>query len=632
MMNVLQIQDDLKNFSEEQLVREMQQPSGNAPQFLILSELNRRRRVKGEFAARQAQKAPTVAEEAVAAAGVPQAGMMGMSEAMAPASVDSGGIGSMMPRTMQSGGFLKTPNEIDEELDSITDPENMNFSNMNLEEMTEFLNKMNDLSSPVEMAEGGVIRAQTGLSIADRNQNPGNMRLTDDPYFGTTGKASGYATFASPEFGLRGIALTSDKYAEEGIKTLKDFVEKYSPASDNNPNNKQYAKVLADSLGVDVDDEIDFSDDNVKRNLIPAITRFEGYKGPIDSNMVDRAIAASKVKEDEGKVSELLSGVDTLSPTDNQKIVEFSDAPLKNGIMSAVAGTLDDDDKKELNAAQIRNKKRGGGAGGLESIFDIFKSTTKTDGPTGQMKRGDKNLFGIEQKKKELPKTILEKELEKRRPDKKKLEELKKTFPFDLEKEDIYSEGTLDLPTDEESRKFFTDRGINPDAKKDPKDDTEPKTQLTTLEQELLNRQNQLQKDRDFDRYMALAQAGLAIMSSDKPTLAGAIGEGGTAGLTAFREAQERYQEGLNDILNARVKLASKKSGLTQKEAISAISNIDSTIAKLDENLTKTFDEDKKKQILGRIAQLNFQKRRLMGTAGFDYLPVNVSDSAAAKS
>ena len=131
---------------------------------------------------------------------------------------------------------------------------------------------------------------------------------------------------------------------------------------------------------------------------------------------------------------------------------------------------------------------------------------------------------------------------------------------------------------------------------------------------------------------MALAQAGLAIMSSDKPTLAGAIGEGGTAGLTAFREAQERYQEGLNDILNARVKLASKKSGLTQKEAISAISNIDSTIAKLDENLTKTFDEEKKNQILARIAQLNFQKRGLMGTAGFDYLPVNVSDSAAAKS
>jgi len=219
--------------------------------------------------------------------------------------------------------------------------------------------------------------------------------------------------------------------------------------------------------------------------------------------------------------------------------------------------------------------------------------------------------------------------MQKRRPDKKKLEELKKTFPFDLEKEDIYSEGTSDLPTNEESRKFFTDRGINPDAKTEPKADDEPKTQLTTLEQELLNRQNQLQKDRDFDRYMALAQAGLSIMASDKPTLAGAIGEGGTAGLTAFREAQERYQDGLNDILNARVKLASKKGGLTQKDAISAISSIDSDIAKYRTEMAKAIDPANVKTIENAIAQLEFQKERLLPIAGFSRLSMNVSDSAA---
>lgn len=108
MMNVIQIQDDLKNFSEDQLIKEMQQPSGSAPQFLVLSELNRRKRVKGEYAARQAQNAPTVAEEVVASAGVPQSGMMGMSEAMAPASVESGGIGAMMPKTMKTGGEVES--------------------------------------------------------------------------------------------------------------------------------------------------------------------------------------------------------------------------------------------------------------------------------------------------------------------------------------------------------------------------------------------------------------------------------------------------------------------------------------------------------------------------------------------
>ena len=106
-MNLLQVQDDLKNFSQDQLVKEMQQPSGTTPQFLVLSELNRRKRVKGDLEARQAQNQPTVAEEAVASAGVPQSGMMGMPEAMAPASADSEGIGSMMPKSMRSGGEVE---------------------------------------------------------------------------------------------------------------------------------------------------------------------------------------------------------------------------------------------------------------------------------------------------------------------------------------------------------------------------------------------------------------------------------------------------------------------------------------------------------------------------------------------
>ena len=69
MFNILQIQERLKDLPQESLVKEMQQPTGSAPQFLVLSELNRRKRVKGEFAARQAQTEPTVAQEVVAAAG-----------------------------------------------------------------------------------------------------------------------------------------------------------------------------------------------------------------------------------------------------------------------------------------------------------------------------------------------------------------------------------------------------------------------------------------------------------------------------------------------------------------------------------------------------------------------------------
>ena len=83
-MNILEVQDALKDFSQDQLVKEMQMPSGQAPQFLVLSELNRRQRMKQTFEAQEAQGQPTVAEKLVAAAGAPQGGIGAMAQAMAP--------------------------------------------------------------------------------------------------------------------------------------------------------------------------------------------------------------------------------------------------------------------------------------------------------------------------------------------------------------------------------------------------------------------------------------------------------------------------------------------------------------------------------------------------------------------
>ena len=68
-MNIVQLQDQLKNFSQDQLVREMQMPSGSAPQFLVLGEIMRRKRMQDDFTAQQAKDdGGTVAQEAVAAA------------------------------------------------------------------------------------------------------------------------------------------------------------------------------------------------------------------------------------------------------------------------------------------------------------------------------------------------------------------------------------------------------------------------------------------------------------------------------------------------------------------------------------------------------------------------------------
>jgi hypothetical protein len=83
MMNMIELQDKLKNFSQDQLVSMMQQPTGEAPQFMVLSEITRRQKMQKEA---ESQQAPTqsVAQEAVTAAGVPQGGIADMARSLAP--------------------------------------------------------------------------------------------------------------------------------------------------------------------------------------------------------------------------------------------------------------------------------------------------------------------------------------------------------------------------------------------------------------------------------------------------------------------------------------------------------------------------------------------------------------------
>lgn len=110
MMNIVQLQDQLKNFSQDQLIREMQAPSGNTPQYLVLGEIMRRKQMESAVAGQQAPQA-TVAEEAVAAAGVPQGGISDMARALAPQTDMAQNTGV---QAMARGGPVKKMAEGDE--------------------------------------------------------------------------------------------------------------------------------------------------------------------------------------------------------------------------------------------------------------------------------------------------------------------------------------------------------------------------------------------------------------------------------------------------------------------------------------------------------------------------------------
>jgi hypothetical protein len=111
-MNILEQSEALKDIPEAALMREMQMPTGSFPQYLVLTEIKRRKRMRDEFQRREAQDMPTVAEEAVMGAGMPQQGIMQMAKSMAPQTSmgQNTGIANAAPRQptmgMAKGGIV----------------------------------------------------------------------------------------------------------------------------------------------------------------------------------------------------------------------------------------------------------------------------------------------------------------------------------------------------------------------------------------------------------------------------------------------------------------------------------------------------------------------------------------------
>lgn len=107
MMNIVQLQDALKDFSDDQLVKEMQQPSGSAPPYLVLTEIERREKARKLYQSNQQPQA-TVAEEAVMGKMNQGLGMM--------APQQSANAPSPQPMRMRSGGLTAFGRDLSREI------------------------------------------------------------------------------------------------------------------------------------------------------------------------------------------------------------------------------------------------------------------------------------------------------------------------------------------------------------------------------------------------------------------------------------------------------------------------------------------------------------------------------------
>lgn len=657
-MNIIDIQDQLKNFSEDQLINEMQMPSGNAPQFLVLSEIQRRKRVRDDFSKRQAAQQPTVAEEAIAAAGVPQSGIAGMSEAMAPKStMVQNAVGSAMPEAMRSGGLVQFGNDIKRRLDNqevdpfLDEVEDMAESRFNVDfsgppnfgmggarppgfpskggpptvrpaiaRLPDDLEQqfvktvfnspnqggIGSLAVPTRMKDGGLvdalfsktdhgkklssnqfevrkgkdgrrmvykkgtnifvgtadkvfdekydgglIRAQDGLPRGLRLNNPGNIR-PGAGFFGEIGDDGGYAEFDSDAAGIRAIQRLLKTYGNQyGINTLRGLANRYAPPSDNNPTDN-YIEFLSQQTGIDPDEPINLAERGSE--IIPAIIGFEQGQQPFSQDMINKAIGAAQFDDEEDIKSALFPQelIDAgVSPSD------LAQADQSPGLMSAMAATSGSSPtpQQDYLAGQLS-----------DGPFDAegrrrrqAPNRVETD-PKGSGGRNDPEREAPDPNR---PPVVLEP------GDTTKGRNIARTKDSRIEDAKAARKRAEDAAkaAEKAAKEEVTEQPTTTDPEP-PKEPDAPKTSgLSSIEEEILALQKQMQKDRESDKWLAIAQAGLALMSSNNPTLLGAAGEAGIEGLKAFREANDRYQEGVIDLLNARSKLAKNRTGLTQNQA-----------------------------------------------------------------
>ena len=580
-MNIVEVQENLKNFSQDQLINEINQPSGMVPQFLVLTELGRRNRIKQDMESRQAQNQPTVAQEVVSAAGVPQGGIMDMARSMAPKSSIEQNDGVQM---MEEGG--KPKNRMEALLAYLrslgADEEEEIKEATGGRSLAEIINFGGDYR-PVEKADGGVVKMQRAGSPTREVVYGGRRYITDGSgrVFKSTRRGSMRRgqEVTNPEI-ISGVLGTGPNVMSQTIGNinLSDIYSDTAPSSSLSPINPVVkpelgiygspTSILDDSENLETQPKTDAS-------VQKAISEIAGI-GSTDFMTATATEAENQNRED-----------------------SLSTFPIRNVFQ-------DNQPQDPINFSSTRKRRKDRDKNEIKEQADSNVSG-RNDPP-----RLDRNEFGLETE----------------------------DIPFseipgfgDTPRTPIGSgRGRLqDIPQPSTT---------NTDPNLDPDPDPDSSSSLSSVESEILNMLKENEEDREKDKYLALAKMGLALMSSSQPTFGGALGEAGMAGLDDLQASRKSYRDDKIALLDARRKLeqarataASKdKSGLTGTNIISRLNNIQTQKTSIQKEIARLsapskdgliLDDEQKvrlensiESLRRRIANLDVEEKRIQSLLG----------------
>lgn len=680
MLDVLEVQDQLKNFSQEQLLREMQMPTGNVPQFLVLSELNRRRTMSQDLAKRQSADQPTVKEEVVASSGIPMEKSSMMAQQMAPKTsmTENTGIASMMPRELPSeeepmkmsfGGLLMgsrmlnqmaaplardivRPAVIEDERRSFFPAMQGRFSsgltnlgrdisgrvqNRTQEEVDDFIGEVDNMAQErfeVNLSEPSQRQRDMQSFLSGKGQPPRAVAMKD----GGAIKAQG-GMYADISGAIGNIDNTS------GLN-LPSFAGMYN-----------YAKT---KLGLSDTDAIAMAEKMKKQletNAQSAVTT------AIDGS--SESIPTMNLNVDEGSpydtdiYGETRKNLARLNSIKDSPLVAYSNIKPEDYFSFGRDFVPESDYEKFLVKPTLL---------GLQSIANIPVKGTEL------AEKAAKDIVGFFEK---LPtdeegKPISQEEYLLRYVGQpaKDVDAFNKMISDQLRAED-----DAKAPAERDFRKrqeqmIYEEsmKRTNRLAEEQEKEEEKKKKQkeeedrilggfgkasgaLSDLSAQIAELKEKREKGRESEKWFSLAKLGLGMLASANPTVFGALGEGGLKALEDFKAGKKAYDDDILGYLKTQASIAKSQAelgvkglvaqkqiealkkkgstGMTEKERTTAINNIDKLLAGYNK-LGEVDLEDPK--VKTEIFNLQAQKRRLqlglpLAPTTIDFTTSNVATS-----
>ena len=232
-MNILEQEDLIKGLDDRRLQEEAKRPTGQVPQFLVVSEIQRRTDMRKKYQdPSQQQPQGTIADQ------ITQAGIASVQPPQMMQGQPMPMQGQPMPMQAYGGG------------------------------MTPFMRKY---------AGGGVVRMAAAGKVptrGERNNNLLNIRQANQNWNGEIGDDGEFVQFEDTTSGLGAADKLLNNYNElYGINTVNGIINRFAPPNENDTSN--YAGFVSDQTGYGLDVPLDIANPIIRANILSSMAKME---------------------------------------------------------------------------------------------------------------------------------------------------------------------------------------------------------------------------------------------------------------------------------------------------------------------------------------------------------------------